>query len=111
MTATHQMKVDVKNDLPTAMVDVHHQTITAVGNAPLARQPIGHKWQGSQPHRVIWLDVQKGWHVPLRHNEEVDRCAGMNILNGEQDVILVCLDAWLAVGDDVAKEAYDHRAT
>lgn len=83
MATAHQMKVNMKNDLPATVVDVHYQAITAVGNATLARQPIGHKWEGSQPHRIIRLDVQKGWHVPLRHDEEVDRCAGMNILNGQ----------------------------
>ena len=83
MATAHQMKVDMKNDLPATVVDVHYQAIPAVGNAMLARQPIGHKWEGSQPHRIIRLDVQKGWHVPLRHDEEVDRCAGMNILNGQ----------------------------
>ena len=43
MTATHQMKVDVKNDLPAAVVDVDYQAITTVSNATLARQLIGHK--------------------------------------------------------------------
>ena len=83
MATTHQMEVDMKNDLPAAVVDVHHQAITAVGNATLARQPIGHKGEARQPHRVIRLDVQKGWHVPLRHDEEMDWRAGMNILNGQ----------------------------
>ena len=83
MATTHQMKVDMKNDLPTAMVDVHHQTITVVGNATLTRQPISYKGEARQPHRVIRLDVQKGWHMPFRHDEEVDRRARMNILDGQ----------------------------
>jgi len=83
MATTHQMKVDMKNDLPAAVIDIRHQAITIVGNATLARQPIGHKGEARQPHRVIRLDVQKGWYVSLRHDEEVDGRAGMNILNGQ----------------------------
>jgi hypothetical protein len=31
------MKVDMKNDLPATVVDVHHQAITAGSNATFAR--------------------------------------------------------------------------
>ena len=110
MTAAHQMKVDVKNDLPSPVIDVHDQTITAVGDAVLARQLVGHKRDGREPQGVIGLDVQEGRHVPFRHDEEVDRRAGVNILNGHQHVILIHLDAWPTVGDDVAKNALCHQA-
>jgi hypothetical protein len=109
MTAAHQVKVDVKNDLSATVVDVHHQAIAAVGYATLARQLIGHKRERRQPHHVVWLNVQEGWHVSLRHDEEVDGRAGMNILDGQQSVILVNLDAWLAVSNDVAKDTISHR--
>ena len=111
MTTAHQMEVHMKNDLPAAVVDVHYQAITAVGNATLAGQLIGHKRDRSQPHRVIRLDVQKGWYVSLRHDEEMDRRAGMNILDGQQDVILVDFDPWLEVGDDITKDTISHQAT
>ena len=51
MATTHQMEVDMKNDLPAAVVDVHDQAITAVGNATLARQPISYKGE-ARSHTV-----------------------------------------------------------
>jgi hypothetical protein len=105
------MKVHVKNDLPAAMVDVYDQPITIVREAALACQPIGHERDSTQPHRIMWFDIQQGWYVPLRHDQEVDRCAGVDVLNGQQDVILVYGNPWLSAGDDVAKDAVSHQPT
>jgi len=57
------MKVNVKNDLPAAVVDVDHQPITTVSDAPLTCQAIGHERDGTHPHRIIGRDVQEGWYV------------------------------------------------
>jgi hypothetical protein len=111
MTAAHQMKVYMKNDLPTAAVDVGHQAVAAVSDTTLTGQPIGHKRDSTQPHRISWLDVQEGWYVSLWHDEEMDWCAGINVLYGQQGVILVEFDPWLSAGDDVAKDAFRHQPT
>jgi hypothetical protein len=109
VTAAHQMKMDVENDLTAAVIDVRHQTKPTVGDAALVRQAIRHKGDRAHPDGVIGLDVQKGWHVPLRHDEQVDGSAWMNILNGQYDVILVEFDAGLSARDDVAKDTLSHQ--
>lgn len=109
MTAAHQMKMDVKNDLTAAAIDVRHQTKPTVGDAALARQAIRHKRDRAHPDGVVGLDVQEGWHVPLRHDEQVDGSAWMNILNGQYDVVLVEFDAGLSARDDVAKDTLSHQ--
>ncbi len=109
MTAAHEMKMDVKNDLTTAVIDVRHQTKPTVGDAVLARQAIRHKRDRAHPDGVIGLDIQEGWHMPLRHDEQVDGSAWMNILNGQYDVILVEFDAGLSARDDVAKDTLSHQ--
>lgn len=103
------MEMDVKNDLPAAVVDVHHQAIATVSDVTLTRQPIRHKRDCTDPYDVIGLDVQEGWNVPLRHDQEVDRGTGMKILNGQQDVIFVDFDGWLSVIDDIAKHTFSHQ--
>ena len=109
MTAAHQMKMDVKNDLTAAAIDVCHQTKPVVGDAALARQAIRHKGDRAHPDSVIRLDVQEGWHVPLRHDEQMDGSAWMNILNGQYDVVLVEFDAGLSARNDVAKNTLSHQ--
>ena len=109
MTAAHQMKMDVKNDLTAAAIDVCHQTKPVVGDAALARQAIRHKGDRAHPDSVIRLDVQEGWHVPLRHDEQVDGGARMDILNGQYDVVLVEFDAGLSARDDVAEDTLSHQ--
>jgi hypothetical protein len=111
VTAAHYVKVHVKNDLPATVVDVDHQAITTVCDAMLAGQSIGHKGDSTHPRRISWLDVQEGWYVSLRHDEEVDRRAGMHIFYGQQGLILVDFDPWLSVGDNVAKDAFRHQPT
>jgi hypothetical protein len=103
------MEMDVKNDLPAIVVDVHLQTITTISDIARARQPIRHKRDRTDPYGVIGLDIQEGWNVPLRHDQEVDRSAGINILNGQQEVIFVNFDGWLPVIDDIAKHTFSHQ--
>src|SRR5688572_18647974 len=103
------MEMHMKNDLPTAVVDIRHQAIAMVSDSTLARQAISHIRDGTYPFRVIGLDIQEGWHVPLRHDQEVDRSAGMNILNGQQGVIFVDFDGWRSVIDDIAKHTFSHQ--
>ena len=109
MTAAHHMEMHMKNDLPTAMVDIRHQAIATLSETALARQMIGHIWNGTDPSSVVRLEVEQGGNVPLRHDEEMDRSAGMNILNGQQGVIFVDFDGWLSVTDDIAKHTLCHQ--
>jgi hypothetical protein len=105
------MKVDMKNSLPTTVVDVHDQTIAAISDAALTRQLIGNEGEARQPQSIIKCNLQQSRHVPLRHDEQVDRRAGVNILNRQQDVIFVGSRARFEIGDDRAKETSRHQLT
>jgi hypothetical protein len=109
VTATHDMEMHMENHLPASVVDICHQAIATISDFVLARQAIGHVGDGTHPHSIIRLDVQEGRHVPLWHDQEVDRSAGMNILNGQQDVIFVDFDGWLSAAADLAKHTFSHQ--
>jgi hypothetical protein len=109
VTASHHMEMHMENNLPASVVDICHQAIATISDLVLARQAIGDIWDGAHPDSIIGLDVQEGRHMPLRHDEEVDRGAGMDILNGQQHVIFVDFNSWLSVVDDLAKRTFSHQ--
>lgn len=109
MTATHHVEMHMKDDLPAAVIDIRHQAVATLSKIVLACEAIGHIRHGTDPSSVVRLKVEQGGDVPLGHDQEVNRRAGMVILNSQQQVIFIDFDGWLSVIDDIAKHTFGHQ--
>lgn len=96
--------MEVKDHLPAAAIDVDHQTIAAVGDSTFTCESIRYERDGSHPRGIIHLDIEKGCDVSLGHEQQMDRGSRNHILDGEQRLVLIGFDRWLAAGDNVTED-------
>lgn len=94
--------------LSTFRAGVHHDAETTVRvriAALFQRQPRRQRHHAAEQSGMRVGDTGHGMHVFLGHHEEVDGRGGVDVVEGEDFIVLVDLPRGDLAGDDLAEEA------
>ena len=108
--AAEKMQVDVKDGLACALVSVEERTVSDFRKASLLRDKRGAADQLADDLIVFRPDVVERWDVTLRDDQHMCRRLRVDVIEGDDPLVLIYDRRRYLSLDDLAEQAVGHGA-
>jgi hypothetical protein len=104
--ATQQVEVQMEDGLAGPCSVIDNGAVSRLLNCFFTSEPGGHVQKMPEQRFILGTHFRKRWNMLSRHHEHVHRSLGLNILNGNDALILIDNFGWYFPPNDLAKDAW-----
>src|SRR5258706_7147179 len=109
--AAEEMEMNMKNGLPRGRAAVEHDAKAVLRDALLLGEAVGDGTTIADELVIVLLQLEQRRDVLHRHDQDMDRRLGPDVLEGDDRVVAIDDVALDLPFDDAAKKTVAHRPT